>query len=237
MLLASHSYRGKVYPISKPRRLPRGRAGLGETGKYQSYFTLALGGLLALRLVQDPLPLLLLDQEIYLRTDGRVPPPFPDDLAAQYLPEGFLLRYQSTASYRSYYDYYLHLERRHPAVARLQKEDFIEMENLPAILAQSHLVDYVSSIALRLVEVAATITAIHYEIQDRDFYTSAGQMHRKRSWSSPEFAPFKATVEDYNLPLGDEYVSLKMIAGKMYLWEHSRALTPAEIDGIKLILY
>ena len=93
-----------------------------------------------MRLVIDPFPLLLADEELYFRSPNILTYPFNERLL-EVIGEKSLAEFKSTELYKSYEEGLMELEKRNQEVNSIVMANYIDLNNLENIYSQKHLLN------------------------------------------------------------------------------------------------
>ena len=94
-----------------------------------------------MRLVIDPFPLLLADEEIYYRSPNIMTYPFNEKLL-EVMGEESIAEFKNTDVYKSYEEELMKLEKRNQEVNNIVMADYIDLDNLENIYLQKHLLNH-----------------------------------------------------------------------------------------------
>lgn len=125
-----------------------------------------------MRLVIDPFPLLLADEEIYYRSPNILTYPFNKKLL-EVIGDKSIAEFKNTELYKSYENELMKLEKRNQEVNNVVMAKYIDLNNLENIYLQKHLLD---DDELKYVEISSCSEKIIQIISDNGFsryYTSS----------------------------------------------------------------
>lgn len=128
-----------------------------------------------MRLVIDPFPLLLADEEIYYRSPNILTYPFNERLL-EVIGEKSIAEFKNTDVYKSYQEELMKLEKRNQEVNDVVMANYIDLNNLDNIYLQKHLLD---SHELKYVNIAGCSDKIILIISDNGFsrYNTSSNNH------------------------------------------------------------
>ena len=118
-----------------------------------------------MRLVIDPFPLLLADEEIYYRSPKIMTYPFNEKLL-EVMGEESIAEFKNTDVYKSYEEELMKLEKRNQEVNNIVMADYIDLDNLENIYLQKHLLNHQE---LKYVDIASCSEKIILIISDNGF--------------------------------------------------------------------
>ena len=125
-----------------------------------------------MRLVIDPFPLLLADEEIYYRSPNILTCPFNEKLL-EVIGDKSIVEFKNTELYKSYEKELMKHEKRNQEVNEVVMANYIDLNNLENIYSQKHLLD---DDELKYVEISNCSEKIILIISDNGFsryYTSS----------------------------------------------------------------
>lgn len=128
-----------------------------------------------MRLVIDPFPLLLADEEIYYRSPNIMTYPFNEKLL-EVMGEESIAEFKNTDVYKSYEEELMKLEKRNQEVNNIVMADYIDLDNLENIYLQKHLLNHHE---LKYVDIASCSEKIILIISDNGFsrYSTSSNTH------------------------------------------------------------
>ena len=92
-----------------------------------------------MRLVVDPFPILLMDEEILYRCFDSLTDPYSEDFVEKYIGASTVECYKQTSMYQVAYDSFIGNEKKNEAVFNVMKHQYIDTRRLEEIFSQFHL--------------------------------------------------------------------------------------------------
>src|SRR5699024_2480317 len=106
--------------------------------EFEGFVEVCIGAIAIFRLSIDPMPVLLMEEEIYERLTGLLTEPFTEEFILKYIGEDEIQSYKKTNIYRDHYEECLAIEKRLPSVVDLLNYQFIDKDKIDEILGQAH---------------------------------------------------------------------------------------------------
>lgn len=186
-----------------------------------------------MRLSIDPFPLLLADEEIYLRTDDTLTEPYSDEFIEEYIGKENVECYKNTQIYKSYYDYFMQNEEKLQSVANIVKFQFIDINKENEIFSQLHLLREFDVIAVKLIFLNEKIYKIYTYNGLLFYYTNRMTERDNLGFDSRVFLEFKKLDYMFNIPYNKSYISIIKIKEDEWFMEHRNKFNEIEISKIK----
>ena len=183
------------------------------------------------RLVIDPFPILMLDDEIVNRMPDLMAESFSRSFVEKYISEEFVERYKESKLYKRYYDYFKVLPAQNEAVYALIHWKLFERKDYNRIKEQQELLSLHDIEVVDLFMLSSKIGTIiidgyfHYnsETKLKDMSLIIGEAH---------YLEFFEGKKDYNVAYKGDYISrFPLNDGQTYL-RHNIILTEVEISRI-----
>ena len=157
-----------------------------------------------MRLVIDPFPLLLVDEELYYRS--------PNILTYQYneklldvIGEESIVEFKNTNLYKSYEEELLKLGKRNQEVNNVVMADYIDLNNIENIYLQKHLLD---SNELKYVNIASCSKKIILIISDNGFSRYNTSSYNKEILCNHTDINLKYSSQNFNIEYDSIFVSI-----------------------------
>ena len=157
-----------------------------------------------MRLVIDPFPLLLVDEEIYYRSPNLLTTPFNEKLL-EVMGEESIAEFKSTELYKSYEKDLMKLEKRNREVNAVVMADYIDLDNLDSIYLQKHLLD---SHELKYVDIASCSDKIILIISDNGLSRYNTSSNNHKILCNHNDIDFKDSAEKFNIKYDSIFVSI-----------------------------
>jgi len=144
----SHPFHGRKYNLNE------------ELSFFESSVKKIIGAVVVFRLFIDPMPILLMDEEIYLRVRDTMSGPLLHDFIADYIGYDHIESYKNTEIYKAHYNEIINEVKLYESVAFLVKYNTIDLSKKEEIEEQfEHLYD-ISKLAYLIAKISDKIYAI-----------------------------------------------------------------------------
>lgn len=157
-----------------------------------------------MRLVIDPFPLLLADEEIYYRSPNIMTYPFNEKLL-EVMGEESIAEFKNTDVYKSYEEELMKLEKRNQEVNNIVMADYIDLDNLENIYLQKHLFNHHE---LKYVDIASCSEKIILIISDNGFSRYSTSSNTHEILCNHTDINLKDSSENFNIKYDSIYVSI-----------------------------
>lgn len=157
-----------------------------------------------MRLVIDPFPLLLADEEIYYRSPNIMTYPFNEKLL-EVMGEESIAKFKNTDVYKSYEEELMKLEKRNQEVNNIVMADYIDLDNLENIYLQKHLLNHHE---LKYVDIASCSEKIILIISDNGFSRYSTSSNTHEILCNHTDINLKDSSENFNIKYDSIYVSI-----------------------------
>lgn len=157
-----------------------------------------------MRLVIDPFPLLLADEEIYYRSPNIMTYPFNEKLL-EVMGEESIAEFKNTDVYKSYEEELMKLEKRNQEVNNIVMADYIDLDNLENIYLQKHLLNHHE---LKYVDIASCSEKIILIISDNGFSMYSTSSNTHEILCNHTDINLKDSSENFNIKYDSIYVSI-----------------------------
>ena len=157
-----------------------------------------------MRLVIDPFPLLLADEEIYYRSPNIMTYPFNEKLL-EVMGEESIAEFKNTDVYKSYEEELMKLEKRNQEVNNVVMADYIDLNNLENIYLQKHLLN---GHELKYVDIASCSEKIILIISDNGFSRYSTSSNTHEILCNHTDINLKDSSENFNIKYDSIYVSI-----------------------------
>lgn len=157
-----------------------------------------------MRLVIDPFPLLLADEEIYYRSPNIMTYPFNEKLL-EVMGEESIAEFKNTDVYKSYEEELMKLEKRNQEVNNIVMADYIDLDNLENIYLQKYLLNHHE---LKYVDIASCSEKIILIISDNGFSRYSTSSNTHEILCNHTDINLKDSSENFNIKYDSIYVSI-----------------------------
>lgn len=159
------------------------------------------------RMILDPLPLLLLDDELCYRLPGVLTFPFSPVFVEKYMGGDFLEKYKKTTLYKTFEESVLQKPKFSEVMYALKSNYYISRDNIMELECNIDDLTIQEKIILKLVKQLSKITSI-YLLDGLIHYFTDKPGIMMDSYSSSDFKALSMGNERKNLPFKDGYLSL-----------------------------
>jgi len=202
---------------------------------FERYLKECIGAVAIYRLVIDPLPLLLMDEDIEMRTPDFITEPFGARFIENYIPEDVVKAYKQTEIYKGYYDDLSKREKQNDAVYALIHWSSINREKLEDYSNQAHLLSFHDKLALIITILSPKVTNC-YLMNGCLWYHTENESQRGRfsiTFGNDYFQQFFHDDSNYNSPFENAFISKCFAFGETHYLEHNTPLVQQEIALIE----
>lgn len=209
----------------KPERITR------LTDDFETILRDTITAVALYRLVIDPYPILMLDEDIVMRMPDLMAESFPRSFVERYFSEDYVERYKGTKIYKGYYDYFKALPEQNEAVYALIHWQLFERKDYELIREQQELLSLHDKAAIDLFMASPKIGSIM--IDGCIDYNSETKLNDSSlvigdSYYSKVFEGQK----DYNVAYKSDYISRLPLNDSVTYVRHCDLLTSEEIERI-----
>jgi len=193
---------------------------------FEDFLVKSIGAVAVLRLAVDPLPVLLLDEQIYNRTGQFLTEGYGKNFIKKYIGEKYIDEYKKTDIYIEHYNALINNEEMKPSVISLVKDEYIDDNNIKEILSQKHLLPISGLVASILVANTSKITKVYYGGGLFWYFTNLNTNRKKTSWNSLDFTPEKVKK---NTPYDEVFLTHFKVMENDYYVEHNESFNQEEL--------
>lgn len=201
---------------------------------FETFLKDCIGAVAVYRLIVDPLPLLLTDQNIAMRTPDTITAPFGQCFIDKYISERVIEAYKQTAIYQGYYEELSACEKQNEAVYDLIHWQLIDRNSANEYEEQAHLLSVHDKLAL-IIAFASQKVSNCYLMDGFLLYFTEVKSLRKNTLmlGNSCFQNCFIDERDYNLPFDNVFISRCNAFGETHYFEHNEPLVEQEIALIK----
>lgn len=200
--------------------------------EFEYYIKSCIGVVAVMRLVFDPFPVLLMDEEILYRCFDSITDPYTENFIDEYIGSEIIEKYKQTKTYLNVYDSFIHKEKKNDAVFNVMKYCYIETKQIEKILSQLYLLNRESAICVLMVAACDEIVKVYCYNGFMMFTTDRETNQKQTAWSGCDFKKFEEADNLINQEYGEGYISAFHFEGNTYYVEHNRELNFDTIRGI-----
>ncbi|EHI98787.1 hypothetical protein CDLVIII_2124 [Clostridium sp. DL-VIII] len=192
-----------------------------------------IGVVAVMRLAVDPFPILLMDEEIYYRTNDTITYGYTEDFVKEYISIDTIKQYKTTEIYQEFYEQILRREPKSEAVADVVKNQYIDITKVNEIMLQSNLMGVVDFIAVSIVSIIPSISKVYCYGGMLWYFTDIKTNRKKMNWSTSDFKRFSESTKKFNLAYDEVYISCVKINDETYFIEHNDLISNEEKEKIQ----
>ena len=183
------------------------------------------------RLVIDPYPILMLDEDIVSRIPDLMADSFSRSFVEKYISEEFVDRYKESKLYKGFYDYFISLPVQNEAVYALIHWQLFERKSYDRIKEQHELLSLQDLEAVDLFMSSEKIGTIildgcidyHCETKLKDYSLTVGDAY---------YAKVFEGKDDFNVSYKGNYISRVLLNDGMTYLKHNAVLNKEEMSRI-----
>lgn len=192
-----------------------------------------IGVVAVMRLVIDPFPILLMDEEILYRYFDSMTEPYTQEFVNEYIGTKILEEYKRTDFYLSMRQLLESEEKKNGATFKVIKYQFIDTQNFDDIFKQFHLLHIFSdAISVLIVYICSKATKV-YTLNGLLIYNTDRKSNRtKTSWDSSDFIRFRDAKNKINQQYDEVFISVFNFKDEYYYVEHNELLENDDIAKI-----
>jgi hypothetical protein len=203
---------------------------------FEKYLTSCIGAVAIYRLIIDPLPLLLTDQEIAMRSPAFVTEPYGQSFINKYIGSQVVESYKQTDIYQGYYKELMSREKQNEAIYNIIHYQYINRKSYNDYWEQIHLLSAHDLLAL-IISLSSTKISYCYLMDGYSWYTTDVQpqyLEKTIELGKNYFEQFfKDNTTNYNQTYKNNYISMCTAYGETHYFEHNEPLADQEIAFIE----
>lgn len=204
--------------------------------EFINYLKICIGAVAVFRLGIDPMPILLMDEDIYFRTEDMLTTPFSKEFVEEYIGLDHINSYMKTAFYKEHYNIIMKIEKQSKYIADIKKNNYIDKTKTKEILKQKHLLNQSEYILVSICDLidkvvkAYTVGGLHM------YFTNLKTARIQSSWNTGFFSNLSNNDKHINQPFDEAYISYFNFGEDLDVYlEHNELLIKDEINLIKNI--
>ena len=185
-----------------------------------------------MRLVFDPFPILLMDEEILYRCFDSMTEPYSDEFVEKYIGDMIIEQYKQTDMYIGAYDSFMCDEKKKESVFDVMKHQYIDSQKLDEIFSQLHLLSIADIVCVLLTAACEKIVKIYCYNGIQMYFTDRKTNRTAMSWAGKDFKKFAGAEKQANQCYDEAYISVFTFANDQYFVEHNETFDTNEIGKI-----
>ncbi|MGL4902500.1 MAG: hypothetical protein ACRDDH_14445 [Cetobacterium sp.] len=204
--------------------------------EFTEYLKVCIGAVAVFRLGIDPMPILLMDEEIYYRTEDVLTSAFGNNFVEEYIGLNHIKNFMKTQVYSDHYNYLIKKEKQIEYVKDVIKHNYIDKNMTKDILKQKHLLSKNEYLIVSLCDLIEKITKVYVTGGMHMYHTNLKTTRTKSSFGGKFFCDLAQQENSINCVFDEAYISYFKFEDNLdaYL-EHNEILTKDEIEIIKAI--
>ena len=203
------------------------------TSDFETMLHDAITAVAIYRLVIDPYPILMLDDNISRRMPDIMAENFPMDFIEKYLPDDYVERYKQSKIYKGYYDYFVSRPLQNDAVHALLHWQCFSREDFDDVIEQIELLSIHDREAIALFMLSLKIATViidgcisySCETKLKDSSTVIGRAYYEKIFEG----------RDYNVEHKGDYISRVYLNDGMTYIFHVEPFTDEDIENIETV--
>lgn len=196
---------------------------------FELFLTKSISAIAVFRLAIDPLPILLIDEDIYNRTGQFLTEGYGDNFIKKYISNKNVEEYKKTDIYIQHYDALIRNEEMLPSVVDLVKDEYIDRNKIDEILSQKHLIPIDGLIATILISRSSKITKVYCYGGISWYFTNIKSNRKNMSWNSSDFTLEKI---GQNTPYDECFLTRFNVYDEDYYVEHNEVFNQKELVNL-----
>ena len=195
----------------------------------------AIGAVGVYRLAIDPLPVLLMDEDVRLRTGDLITEPYSQEFVDNYIGQDTIELYKQTELYNSYKESLLANEKQSESIYNLIHFRYIDRKAEQQLVDQAHLLSIYDRMAVCYVFMSDTISRV-FLCDFMCYTTNTKPVSYETTMGNGYFEELFEGKQSYNLPMSrGAFMSRFKVGGQYSYIESNTILTDAEIVGLEEI--
>ena len=204
---------------------------------FEYYLKLCIGAVAIYRLAIDALPVVLMDEDIRLRTGDLITKPYSQEFVDTYIGSENIEAFKTTEIYKDFYESLHRNEKQNEAVYDLIHFQYYNREKMDDYVTQLHLCSFTDRIAMCLYTISIKIS--HVFVDGIHWYHSdvkSSNNDKSITVGLSYFEDFFSDTEnDFNKCYYNVFLSRCQINGNCTYFEHNEILSEYEIECVKLV--
>ncbi|MFW5517395.1 MAG: hypothetical protein ACOCPA_00895 [Segatella copri] len=204
---------------------------------FEYYLKLCIGAVAIYRLAIDALPVVLMDEDIRLRTGDLITEHYSQEFVDTYIGSENIEAFKTTEIYKDFYESLHRNEKQNDAVYDLIHFRYYNREKVDDYVTQLHLCSFTDRIAMCLYTISIKIS--HVFVDGIHWYYSDVKSSNNDKSITMGFGYFEDifsnTENDFNKCYYNVFLSRCQINGNYTYFEHNEMLSENEIECVRLV--
>ena len=195
----------------------------------------AIGAVAVYRLAIDPLPILLMDEDIRLRTGDLLTEPYSQDFVDKYIGQDTIDSYKRTDLYLSHKEFFLQNEKQNDAIYMLIHYQIVDRKHKELIMEQIHLLSLHDRIAFFYAVMSPNISRVFIE-GVFSYTTDTKPKNTNMTIGESYYTEIFENQPDYNVQFdGGSFISRFKVGDEFSYVESNEPLSEPEISGLCIV--
>lgn len=195
----------------------------------------AIGAVAVYRLAIDPLPVLLMDEDIRLRTGDLLTEPYSQDFVDKYIGQDAIDSYKRTDLYLSHKEFFLQNEKQNDAIYMLIHYQIVDRKHKELIMEQIHLLSLHDRIAFFYAVMSPNISRVFIE-GVFSYTTDTKPKNTSMTIGESYYTGIFENQPDYNVQFdGGSFISRFKVGDEFSYVESNEPLSEPEISGLCIV--
>ena len=184
--------------------------------EFEEFLIKCIGSIGIFRLAIDPLPLLLSEHSIYIRTEYLITESFSKDFLDFYIGRENCEKLKQTTQYHFLFNEIMQIAPKNEFTTYVVKDRFIDKEKIDEILSQSELLSLAELTAVFICSFSDKISLVYADGIFDIFFSSTKSNRTNSSWDSKEFEEIRKYSKSFNLSFDNVYISKIQVHQRVY---------------------
>jgi len=230
-----HKQGFNTFYVSKNHPINQGKDRVKFIQEYENYLKKCIGAIAVFRLTIDPFPVLLNDEEIYIRTGDLMTRGYDDEFIQEYIGKKNIESYKETEVYKNHFDSIIAEEPKNIFATNVVKDQFINKEKINEILVQKHLLGQHDLVAVILCGFSEKVAKIHCIGGMHMYFSSTKSKRKSWNYNGLDFKRFKESEHNFNLEYDEAFITTINLYNHLYFIEHNNRFIKSEIDELEVL--
>lgn len=202
---------------------------------FEETLKVAIGAVAVYRLAIDPLPIILMDEELMMRSGDYITEPYSENFVEKYIGHKNIELYKQTEIYQNYKKWLMSQEKQNEAVYNIIHWQIIDRNKYDDIIQQIHLLSFTDKIAAVIIMSSTKIAQVYV---DGCFHYSSDvkPLHSGIACGDSYYNDYFTNENNFNITYkGDSYISRINIKNNFTYIESNDLFNDIEITFLKHI--
>lgn len=199
------------------------------------YLEFTIGYIAIMRLSIDPFPIILMNEDLYLRAYDIITDAYDQNFINRYIGNKYIDLYKQTELYKGYENYFSKLEKQSYAISNIIRENYVDISKYDEIKRQIHLLTNYEKIIVEIFKISSKITCIYFNGYPLSYFSNVPSKKKKTYYDSEEFNTYIRMRKNKNIKNNGIYTSVFNIKNDIYLVEHNEILDYNEQKEIEIL--